>query len=219
VRYTGKRNCNHPSRPLTVITAAIPTTTAATPSATAGADAAPALPTRPDSLNTVASRTASNYASPYNRTSPYGGMASSPYGMGGGYGGYGGGAYGNRFGGMGGMYGSSYGMGGGYGMGGMYGQQNGMYGPQDQSLTQTFSQSTQTTFQMIESIVGAFFLRHGFRGRAVRQSAPDAGLCPRNLHNPPLDPNGRCASHRSPTTCGCHISHTSELRRFLKWWL
>ena len=83
-------------------------------------------------------------------------MASSPYGMGGGYGGYGGGAYGNRFGGMGGMYGSSYGMGGGYGMGGMYGQQNGMYGPQDQSLTQTFSQSTQTTFQMIESIVGAF---------------------------------------------------------------
>ena len=44
------------------------------------------------------------------------------------------------------------------GMGGMYGQAGGMYGPngQDQSLTQTFSQSTQTTFHMIESIVGAF---------------------------------------------------------------
>lgn len=99
-------------------------------------------------------------------------MSSSPYGMGGAYGGgmggYGGygtgmGGYGSRFGGMGGMYGSSYGMGGGYGMGGsygggMYGQPGGMYGPngEQQSLTQTFSQSTQTTFHMIESIVGAF---------------------------------------------------------------
>ena len=61
----------------------------------------------------------------------------------------------------GGMYGSPYGMGGGMGGmygGGMYGQQPGMYGPngQDQSLTQTYQQSTQATFQMIESIVGAF---------------------------------------------------------------
>jgi hypothetical protein len=31
-----------------------------------------------------------------------------------------------------------------------------MGGPNGQSLTQTFSQSTQTTFQLIESIVGAF---------------------------------------------------------------
>lgn len=45
---------------------------------------------------------------------------------------------------------------GGYG-GGMYGRP-GMYGPngEEQSLTQTFSNSTQATFQMIESIVGAF---------------------------------------------------------------
>ena len=60
----------------------------------------------------------------------------------------------------GGMYGSSMyggGMGGMYG-GGMYGQQE-MYGPggpQDQSLTQAYTQSTQATFQMIQSIVGAF---------------------------------------------------------------
>jgi peroxin-13 len=48
-----------------------------------------------------------------------------------------------------------YGM-GGYG-GGMYGAGPGMYGPNgEQSLTQTFSNSTQATFQMIESIVGAF---------------------------------------------------------------
>lgn len=68
--------------------------------------------------------------------------------MGGGYGGMGG-MYG---GGMGGMYGGSpYGG----GMGGMYGGGMGMPG-QDQSLTQSFSQSTQATFQIIESIVGAF---------------------------------------------------------------
>ena len=79
---------------------------------------------------------------------------SSPYSrFGGGLGGMGGGMYG---GGMGG-----YGMGGGMGgYGGMYG--NGMYGQsgmmpgQEESLTQTYQQSTQATFQMIESIVGAF---------------------------------------------------------------
>jgi len=91
--------------------------------------------------------------------------------MGGGLGGYGSMSYSSPYsrfggmGGMGGMYGSSmYGMGGGMGGyggmgGGMYGQPGGMYGPngmQDQSLTQTFSNSTQATFQMIESIVGAF---------------------------------------------------------------
>ena len=85
----------------------------------------------------------SSYSSPY--TSPYNRM--------GGYGGYGGG--------MGGMYGGGY---GGYGgMGGMYG--GGMYGggmpgmqnPNDpNSLTNSFNQSTATTFQMLESIVGAF---------------------------------------------------------------
>lgn len=76
----------------------------------------------------------SSYSSPYSR---FGGMGSSMYG--GGYGGmnsmYGGG--------MGGMYG-----GGGYGMPGQPAQ--------DPSLTQSFNQSTAATFQIIESIVGAF---------------------------------------------------------------
>ncbi|EMC95366.1 hypothetical protein BAUCODRAFT_35348 [Baudoinia panamericana UAMH 10762] len=136
--------------------AAIPTsTTAAAVPPSAIDSSAPALPSRPDSLNAVATRTASNYTSPFNRTSPY----SSPYGMGG-YGSSYSSPY-SRLGGMGsmgGMYGNSmyspYGMGG---YGGMYGQP-GMYGApaQDQSLTQTMNQSTQATFQMIESIVGAF---------------------------------------------------------------
>jgi len=52
------------------------------------------------------------------------------------------------YGGYGGMYG---------GMPGMYGGMGGMPGdPNNQSLTQSFSQSTQATFQLIESIVGAF---------------------------------------------------------------
>lgn len=58
-------------------------------------------------------------------------------------------------GGMGGMYGGMGGM--GMGMGGMYG---GMGMPGDpnnsHSLTQSFSQSTAATFQLIENIVGAF---------------------------------------------------------------
>ena len=64
-----------------------------------------------------------------------------------------GGMYGGGYGGMGGMGGM---YGGGYG-GGMYNNGYGMGGPgQEQSLTQSFSQSTQATFQIIESIVGAF---------------------------------------------------------------
>lgn len=58
-------------------------------------------------------------------------------------------------GGMGGMYGGM----GGMGMGGMYGGMGGMGGmPGDpnSSLTQSFSQSTAATFQLIENIVGAF---------------------------------------------------------------
>jgi len=54
------------------------------------------------------------------------------------------------------MYG---GMGMGMGMGGIGGMYGGMGMPGDpnnQSLTQSFSQSTQATFQLIESIVGAF---------------------------------------------------------------
>ena len=69
------------------------------------------------------------------------------------------------YGGMGGYgtgYGSMYGgMGAMGGMGGMYGGmgQPGMMGadPNDpNSLTNAFSQSTQATFQLIESLVGAF---------------------------------------------------------------
>jgi len=60
-------------------------------------------------------------------------------------------------GGYGGMYGGGYGYGG---MPGMYGGMGGMGGmpgdPNNMSLTQSFSQSTQATFQLIESIVGAF---------------------------------------------------------------
>lgn len=61
---------------------------------------------------------------------------------------YGAGGYGGMYGGMGGMggYGGPYG-----GIGGM--QPN----PNDPaSLTQSFSQSTAATFQLIESIIGAF---------------------------------------------------------------
>ena len=74
-------------------------------------------------------------------------------------------------GGYGSMYGSGYGYGSSYGMGGMggmgmggfggyggYGGYGGMMpgGPQDQSLTQTWNQSTGATFQVMESIVRAF---------------------------------------------------------------
>jgi len=69
-------------------------------------------------------------------------------GYGGGYGGYGSGMYG----GMGGMGGV-----GGYGYGGVgAGMYPGMDPNDPNSLTQAFSQSTQATFQVIESIVGAF---------------------------------------------------------------
>ena len=86
-------------------------------------------------------------------SSPYGygtmNTYSSPYSrLGAGYGSMYGGGYGGMYGGMGAM---------GMGMGSMYG---GMGIPGDpnnpSSLTQSFSQSTQATFQLIESIVGAF---------------------------------------------------------------
>jgi peroxin-13 len=128
----------------------------------------PPLPDRPNTLNSVVNQTASNY-SPYGQSRLGTGIgAASPYssygGVGGGYGGMN--SYSSpysRFGGMGSsMYGGGYGgmnsMYGG-GMGGMYG--GGGYGmpgqpAQDPSLTQSFNQSTAATFQIIESIVGAF---------------------------------------------------------------
>ncbi|KAF9894366.1 Peroxisomal membrane protein PAS20 [Aspergillus nanangensis] len=139
-----------------------PTTMSSTTNSAAPtvSSAAPSLPSRPDALSSVVNRTASNY-SPYGASrfgsSPYGGGYggySSPYSRfgsmgtmgsmgsmyGGGYGGYGGG-----------MYGGMGGMGGMYGGGGMPGDPN-----DPNSLTNSFGQGTQATFQMIESIVGAF---------------------------------------------------------------
>ncbi|KAM5465255.1 Peroxisomal membrane protein PAS20 [Microsporum audouinii] len=123
------------------------TTTAVAPSSTT-APSAPELPSRPNTLNAVVSQTASTY-SPYGAsrlgTSPYAGgynNYSSPY---------------SRFGAMGSMYGGYGGMGGMYGgMGGMGGMYGGMQNGDPNSLTNSFNQSTQATFQMIESIVGAF---------------------------------------------------------------
>ncbi|ORY19424.1 Peroxin 13, N-terminal region-domain-containing protein [Clohesyomyces aquaticus] len=94
------------------------------------------------------------YASPYSSYGTGMNSYSSPYArMGAGYGSmYGGGM------GMGGMGMGMGGMGMGMGMGSMYGGGMGMPGDPNnpQSLTQSFSQSTQATFQLIESIVGAF---------------------------------------------------------------
>ncbi|KAL8940247.1 MAG: hypothetical protein Q9216_002901 [Gyalolechia sp. 2 TL-2023] len=134
--------------------------TSSTATSSTSASQPPALPEKPSSLNSVVNRTASNY-------SPYGAnrLGNSPYGVGG-YGSYSS-PY-SRFGGMNSMYGGGYGSGyggmyGGMGgMGGMYGGgmgQPGMMGmdPNDpNSLTNSFNQNTQATFQMIESIVGAF---------------------------------------------------------------
>jgi peroxin-13 len=83
-----------------------------------------------------------------------GGYSSGYGGYGGGYGGYsrmGMGGYGmGGLGGYGSMYGSGYGgmYGGGYG--------SGMHGPNGQGDGSGFAESTQATFQLIESIIGAF---------------------------------------------------------------
>lgn len=139
---------NTPSNPITNPSSATMTSTAD----------APTLPDRPSTLNNVVNQTASNYSAyGQNRFSnPYSSY-SSPYGGGGygGYGGYGGGGYGSY---GGGMYGGMGGMGGGMynrpygGFGGMPGQDPN----QPNSLTQTWNQSTAATFQIMESIVGAF---------------------------------------------------------------
>lgn len=131
---------------------------AATPTATSEP---PALPSRPSSLSSTVNQNASNYSTmnrPYGSGygTGYGSSYSSPYSSMGGYGGgYGSSMYGRSMYG-GGMYGGGY---GGYGMGGgMYGGMGGMPGDPNnpQGLTQSFSQSTAATFQMLESIVGAF---------------------------------------------------------------
>ncbi|KAJ5404261.1 hypothetical protein N7509_004132 [Penicillium cosmopolitanum] len=216
------------------------TTTTPSPAATAMASSAanpatsttsaPDLPSRPNTLNSVVNNTASNY-SPYGASrlgsTGYGGYGSMS-GMGG-MGGYSS-PY-SRFGSMGGMgsmYGGYGGMGGMYGgMGGMGGMYGGMPGqdPNDpNSLTNSFSQSTQATFHMIESIVGAFggfaqmlestymathssffdiivltCLSNGLGRRAIRQPAQHPRLSPGNLHHNPLVPHPHRETYR-PTT-------------------
>jgi peroxin-13 len=97
----------------------------------------------------------SSYSSPYNRLgsygSGYGGMSSySPYSRMGSYGSYGGMS----------SYGSGYGSYGGYSpynrMGGYNGMPGGPGGPDEFSLTQRMETGTRATFEVIESIVGAF---------------------------------------------------------------
>ncbi|KAG0261723.1 Peroxisomal membrane protein PAS20 [Mortierella polycephala] len=103
----------------------------------------------------------SSYSSPYSRMGGMGGM----YGSSSSYGGYGSsmGGYGSSMGG----YGSSYGGGGygmnrmGMGMNGMNGingmnGMNGPMGPEEMSLMQRMEQGSAPTFQLIESVVGAF---------------------------------------------------------------
>jgi len=140
-------------QPGAATTAAAATVSPSTATSTTDSSAPP-LPNRPSSLTSTVNQNAANYSrmatSPYNSmggaySSPY----SSPYsrlgmggyggGMYGGYGGYGGGMYGGM---GGGMYG---GMGGGMGMPG-----------DPNSLTNSFNNSTQATFQMLEGIVTAF---------------------------------------------------------------
>ncbi|EER28582.1 peroxisomal membrane protein PAS20, putative [Coccidioides posadasii C735 delta SOWgp] len=117
--------------------------TIATAPTTSSASQPPTLPSRPNTLNSAISQPASNY-------SPYGAsrLASGPYT------GYGYSSYSSPYS----RFGSMYGGYGGYG--GMYGGYGGMYGGMQNgdpnSLTNSFNQSTQATFQMIESIVGAF---------------------------------------------------------------
>ncbi|OAP63929.1 hypothetical protein AYL99_03156 [Fonsecaea erecta] len=135
--------------------------TAPSPTSASTDSGAPALPDRPSTLNSVVNQNASNFTN-QNRFGVNGmnGMNSSPYSApyssySSPYSRFGGGMYG------GGMYGGGYGYGGGmYGSGmygGGYGNYPGMPGdPNNQSLTQTWNNSTAATFQIMENIVGAF---------------------------------------------------------------
>lgn len=136
---------------------------------------APSLPDRSNGMSTSVTGANAYGTNAYNRGSTMGnsyGMGSSygggmgSYGgygssMGGGYGGYGGmpsyGGYGSSMGGLGGGYGGmgSYGGMGGYGGG--FGQIGPGYGdPNNPNFSQSMQNSTQATFQFIQSIVGAF---------------------------------------------------------------
>ncbi|KAI1099956.1 hypothetical protein F4804DRAFT_64277 [Jackrogersella minutella] len=155
---TGSTDPAAPTATATVTGASLPsasnaiTAPASANAATGSTSTTPAIPPRPDSLNSAVNQNASAYSrTPYNNSySPY----SSPYSR---YGGYGGGMY-SGMGGMGGMSGMG-GMGGYGGYGSMYGGMPGMM-PGDpnnpNSLTNSFNNSTQATFQMLEGMVGAF---------------------------------------------------------------
>jgi peroxin-13 len=136
-------------------------TSSSSPSTTADA---PPIPDRPSSLNASVNQNAAAYSRPGAMgamgamgASPYGGYGSaysspysSPYSRFGG--GYGGSMYGG-----GGMYGGGYGgYGGGMYGGGMYGGAPGMPMNDPNSLTNSFSNSTAATFQMLEGVVMAF---------------------------------------------------------------
>lgn len=121
----------------------------------AAATSIPDLPSRPTGLNSEnTTNLRGSYGGANSLYGGYGGISGgSPYGSSM-YGGYGSGLYG---GGTGGMYGSSlYGgsMYGGYGGSGMYGG-GGMYGGMNPNGQQGFAESTQATFQLIESLIGA----------------------------------------------------------------
>lgn len=131
----------------------VATTTGPTTNTSLTTTSPPAVPQRPPSLTATVNRNASAY-SPYSTSrvgmAPnYGGIPSqynSPYQRMGGM------PY-SRMGGVYGMGGMSYGS-----MGSMYNGMGGMIGDTNDpnSLTNGFTRNTQTTFQMIENIVGAF---------------------------------------------------------------
>lgn len=136
---------------------------------------APSLPERSTGMSNSVTSTNPYGSNTYNRGSSMGnsyGMGSSYGGLGSTYGGMGSyGGYGSSMGGYGG-YGSSMGGYGGYGstmggygsyggmsgMGGIggYGQMNPYGDPNNPNFSQTMQNSTQATFQFIQSIVGAF---------------------------------------------------------------
>lgn len=142
---------------------------------------APNLPDRTPGLGSPSTMSNAFGANTYNRGAMGTSMGNS-YGMGSSYGGgmgsYGGGGYGSSLGGYGsygssmggyGGYGSSMGGYGGYGGMGGYGGGMGSYGsgfggqmgpgygdPNNPNFTQSMANSTQATFQVIQSVVGAF---------------------------------------------------------------
>ncbi|SGY26457.1 BQ5605_C018g08737 [Microbotryum silenes-dioicae] len=149
---------------------------AANTGTSSGSAEAPSLPDRPATMATGSTygpntygnpsrygtaagygTNAAPYGSSYSRLGSYGSSYGSSYGMGS-YGSYGMGSMGS----MGGMGMGGYGLGmggygmGGYGMGGYGMGAPGMMGSDGASLTQRMESGTAATFQVIQSIVGAF---------------------------------------------------------------